>query len=73
MTGEEAIYVNKPFTRQIVGLKQEESGNASKPSLAFSMKLNNTDVILNFLNDHIAKGGDFQARVKVILCCLGFY
>jgi len=47
VTGEEAIYVNKSFTRRIVGFKQEES-----------------DLILNFLNDHIAKGGDFQARVK---------
>lgn len=47
VTGEEAIYVNKQFTRRIVGLKREES-----------------DALLSFLYDHIAKGGDSQARVK---------
>ncbi|KAF8530947.1 TauD-domain-containing protein [Gautieria morchelliformis] len=47
VTGEEALYVNKQFTRRIVGLKREESEN-----------------ILNFLYDHIAKGSDSQARVK---------
>jgi len=47
VTGEEALYVNKQFTRRIVGLKREESEN-----------------ILNFLFDHIAKGSDSQARVK---------
>jgi len=47
VTGEEALYVNRQFTRRIVGLKREESEN-----------------ILNFLYDHIAKGGDSQARVK---------
>lgn len=26
VTGEEALYVNKQFTRRIVGLKKEESG-----------------------------------------------
>lgn len=50
VTGEEALYVNKQFTRRIVGLKREES-----------------ESILNFLYDHIAKGGDSQARVKVSL------
>jgi Taurine catabolism dioxygenase TauD, TfdA family len=50
VTGEEALYVNKQFTRRIVGLKREESEN-----------------ILNFLYDHIAKGSDSQARVKVSL------
>ncbi|KAF7317847.1 Alpha-ketoglutarate-dependent sulfonate dioxygenase [Mycena kentingensis (nom. inval.)] len=47
VTGEEALYVNKQFTRRIVGMKQEES-----------------DLILNFLYDHIAKSGDHQARIK---------
>jgi len=47
VTGEESLFVNKQFTRRIVGLKREESDN-----------------ILNFLCDHIAKGGDSQARVK---------
>jgi len=46
VTGEEALYVNKQFTRRIVGLKKEES-----------------DAILNFLYDHIAKSGDLQARL----------
>ncbi|TDL28759.1 TauD-domain-containing protein [Rickenella mellea] len=46
VTGEEALYVNKQFTRRIVGLKKEES-----------------DTILNFLYDHVAKSGDCQARV----------
>ncbi|KDQ54879.1 hypothetical protein JAAARDRAFT_37993 [Jaapia argillacea MUCL 33604] len=47
VTGEEALYVNRQFTRRIVGLKREES-----------------DLILNFLYDHIDKSGDSQARVK---------
>jgi len=47
VTGEEALYVNKQFTKRIVGLKREESEN-----------------ILNFLYDHIAKAGDNQARIK---------
>jgi len=47
VTGEEALYVNRQFTRRIVGLKREESEN-----------------LLNFLYDHIAKGADSQARVK---------
>ncbi|KAI0791767.1 alpha-ketoglutarate catabolism dioxygenase [Abortiporus biennis] len=45
VTGEKALYVNKGFTRRIVGLKDEES-----------------DLILHFLFDHIAKGVDFQIR-----------
>lgn len=48
VTGEEALYVNKQFTRRVVGLKREESEN-----------------ILKFLYDHIEKGSDSQARVKV--------
>ncbi|KAJ7065255.1 hypothetical protein C8F01DRAFT_1124921 [Mycena amicta] len=47
VTGQEALYVNKQFTRRIVGMKKEES-----------------DLILNFLYDHIAKSGDHQARIK---------
>ncbi|KAI5124407.1 hypothetical protein M0805_008291 [Coniferiporia weirii] len=46
VTGEEALYVNKQFTRRIVGLKKEESEN-----------------ILNFLYDHVARSGDLQARL----------
>ncbi|KAK3077297.1 hypothetical protein LTS18_010695, partial [Coniosporium uncinatum] len=45
--GEKALYVNSQFTRQIVGLKKEES-----------------DFLLSFLFDHVAKGQDFRARVK---------
>ncbi|KAJ7780300.1 hypothetical protein DFH07DRAFT_1055915 [Mycena maculata] len=47
VTGEEALYVNKQFTRRIVGKKKEES-----------------DLLLTFLYDHIAKSGDHQARIK---------
>ncbi|KZS96166.1 TauD-domain-containing protein [Sistotremastrum niveocremeum HHB9708] len=46
VTGEEALYINKQFTKGIVGLKREESDN-----------------ILNFLYDHVAKNGESQARV----------
>ncbi|KAH8881967.1 TauD-domain-containing protein [Thozetella sp. PMI_491] len=47
VTGEKAIFVNPSFTREIVGLKKEES-----------------DALLKFLYDHLARGADFQARVK---------
>jgi len=47
VTGEEALYVNKQFTRRIVGLKKEESDN-----------------LLNFLYDAVAKAHDSQLRVK---------
>ncbi|KAK3686229.1 hypothetical protein B0T22DRAFT_243209 [Podospora appendiculata] len=47
VTGEKALFVNPVFTREIVGLKKEES-----------------DYLLKFLYDHIAFGGDFQARVR---------
>jgi len=47
VTGEEALYINKQFTRHIIGLKKEES-----------------DVILNFLYDHVAKNVDSQVRVR---------
>jgi len=47
VTGEEALFVNRQFTRRIVGLKVEES-----------------DTLLNFLYDHIAKAIETQARVK---------
>ncbi|ORY13567.1 hypothetical protein BCR34DRAFT_510846 [Clohesyomyces aquaticus] len=46
-TGEKALFVNRQFTRRIVGFKKEES-----------------DYLLKFLFDHVAKGQDFQARVK---------
>jgi len=46
-TKERSLYVNEQFTRQIVGLKKEES-----------------DALLKFLYDHLAKGLDFQVRVK---------
>ncbi|KAF8845377.1 TauD-domain-containing protein [Paxillus ammoniavirescens] len=48
VTGEEALYVNKQFTKRIVGLKREESA----------------ETILKFLYDHVDKSGDLQARVK---------
>lgn len=47
VTGQKALYVNRQFSRKIVGYKQEES-----------------DLLLNFLYDHVAKGVDFQARVR---------
>jgi len=47
VTGEKALYVNRGFTRRIVGFKQEES-----------------EYLLNFLFDHIAKGSDFQIRAS---------
>ncbi|KAF7357011.1 TauD-domain-containing protein [Mycena venus] len=42
-----ALYVNKQFTRRIVGMKVEES-----------------ELLLNFLYDHIAKSNDHQVRIK---------
>lgn len=65
VTGEEALYVNKEYTRHIVGLKREESGQllraASEENIS---ELHLLDTILNFLFDHIAKNADSQARVK---------
>lgn len=46
-TGEKALFVNKAFTKHIIGLKREES-----------------DAILNFLYDFIAKATEFHARVR---------
>lgn len=63
VTGEKALFVNKGFTRHIVGFKKEES-----------------DALLNFLYDHIAKGADFQVRatyekgtVVIWVCVLYVY
>jgi len=47
VTGEEALYINKQFTKHILGLKREESDN-----------------LLNFLYDHVAKNVDSQVRVR---------
>jgi len=47
VTGDEALYVNRQFTRRIIGYKKEES-----------------DLILDFLYNHLAKGLDSQARVR---------
>lgn len=65
VTGEEALYVNRQFTRRIVGLKKEESG-LLLPDLPFrSVHLNlPPETLLKFLYDHIDKSADLQARVK---------
>lgn len=47
VTGERALYVNRGFTRRIVGYKDEES-----------------EWLLNFLFDHIAKASDYQIRAN---------
>lgn len=65
VTGEEALYVNKEYTRHIVGLKREESGQLLQAvSEENTIELCLLDTILNFLFDHIAKNADSQARVK---------
>lgn len=46
-TGEKAIFVNKAFTKHIIGLQKEES-----------------DTILNFIYDFVAKATEFHARVR---------
>lgn len=66
VTGEEALYVNKQFTRRIVGLKREESGEIFFKFYLHDLmnSLNAAENILKFLYDHIDKAGDLQARVK---------
>lgn len=69
VTGEEALYVNKQFTRRIVGLKKEESGmfppcvSSSNIGWTCIKRVCLSDTILNFLYDHVAASGDLQARV----------
>lgn len=66
VTGEEALYINKGFTRRIIGLKREESG-AFVPvthQLTSYMYHGLIDNLLNFLYDHVAKNADSQARLK---------
>lgn len=66
VSGEEALYVNRQFTRRIVGLKREESGESCILRLVRveDNRMSHSDNILNFLFDHIDKSGDNQARVK---------
>ncbi|KAG5648242.1 hypothetical protein DXG03_006200 [Asterophora parasitica] len=65
VTGEEALYVNRQFTRRIVGLKREESGSFLYPKSAPRSQLKTvSENILKFLYDHIDKSADNQARVK---------
>jgi sulfonate dioxygenase len=42
VTGEEALYVNRQFTRRIVGLKKEESGQLPRIAYVHLLSLLNT-------------------------------
>ncbi len=64
VTGEEALYVNRQFTRRIVGLKREESGKQTHSYHTMISQSFRLETILRFLYDHIDKGGDIQARLK---------
>ncbi len=65
VTGEEALYVNRQFTRRIVGLKREESGIFTLfMSGSRSLSELPLETLLAFLYSHIDKAGDLQARVK---------
>ena len=64
VTGEEALYVNRQFTKRIVGLKKEESGECTSLRIEESpywAALEET--LLNFIYSHIAASGDLQARL----------
>ncbi|KAG6837862.1 hypothetical protein H0H93_013015 [Arthromyces matolae] len=57
VTGEEALYVNRQFTRRIVDLKREESAREKYQETV-------SETLLKFLYDHIDKSADNQVRVK---------
>lgn len=65
VTGEEALYVNKEFTRDIVGLKHEESGTLPYSQIFDGViTVCSTETILNFLYDHMARAADAQVRIS---------
>lgn len=67
VTGENMLFVNSGFVRSVVGYKQEEvSLGRFRPrrALADVPTRLQSEYLLKFLYDHIAKGQDFQCRVK---------
>jgi sulfonate dioxygenase len=65
VTGEKALYVNKGFTRYIVGYKQEESDYLLN-FLYGTLRVASAprEYVLTASLDHIAKGTDFQVRAS---------
>lgn len=70
VTGEKALFVNKGFTKRIIGLNHEESDALLQ--LLFNVSIGYTicrhivftSLTASLQSQHIALGQDFQVRVK---------
>lgn len=70
VTGEKALFVNSSYTRNIVGMDDDESGkwrtirDGNRYELERVADKHHLDCLLKFLFDHINRGHDFSCRVR---------